>query len=201
MTRQARSRSEHNNTYDRKTVADRRGIFAIRRRVEPVKDDKLTAAMNPLIPEFGGAGRLFVPETLAVTVIGFSRYSKQHIQHGPATKDFVDSVSTVRKAKKILLGKLDVFGSGNDHKLGFHIDSPWIHQEIEAYEKVLNDRGFPLNPCNGDPEKKYLPHLSIGHLYTDEIVGYFKEPETLERISKLTNLVGEYVTLQAYQER
>lgn len=201
MAKQARSRSERKNTFDRKAAADKRGIFAIRRLIDPKESDKLTAAMSPLIPELGGAGRLFIPKTLGVTVVGFSRFSKQHIQTGPATRDFVDTVSSVREAKDILLGKLDVFGSGSEYKLGFHIDSPWMHEEVAGYEKVLEERGYPLTTFGGNLEEKYVPHLSIGNLYSDEIVGHFKVPSTLERLTNLTKLVGEYVALQAYQDR
>lgn len=199
MARQAYSRSERGTTFNRKVVADKRGIVAIRRLIDPSEHDNLTAAITPLIPEFGGAGNLYIPETLGVTVVGFSRYSKHHIQTGPATKDFVDSVPSIRDSNEILIGDPDVFGWGSNYKFGFHIDSPWLEEEIDGYEKALRIRGYPLNRYIGNPDGKYLPHLSIGKLYTDQIVGYLADPNNLQRLANLTGLVGKFVALQAYK--
>lgn len=173
-------------------VAEERGIVAVRRSVSPISYPVFDAVAQVLRPELLGAARLFDPESLGITLVGFSRYDKQHRAKGPRTQKVSDAVASTAGQVAVRLGALQVFGSGSKHKLGFRlIDANGeLEGEVALLEEEFASRGFPLKRDYNATEEGFVPHCSIALLYEDNR-RHFQDPDMLTRLGALvTEHVG-----------
>lgn len=175
-------------------IAKERGIIPIRRRVDSSSWMLFEEAKENLQPELENVGRLFIPESLGVTVVGFSRFSDKHLRNGPATNEFINAVPTFNQPLEVELGSLGIFGSGGKIKLGFHLESTSITTETNCYEQALLKRGYPLKQDKNVREGVQRPHVSVALLYNDQ-VGHFSDELTLRRLNTLARLTGKKVNL------
>lgn len=169
--------------------ANNRGVFAIRRPLEPESYQVIHDVTNSLRGELHNSGRLFDVRSLGVTVIGFSRFDRAHRRQGPPTTEIIASVESSRHKLSARLGKLAVFGSETKGKLGIILNSEDLNQEVENFENEFQKRDFKLIRDPND-HGIYTPHLSICLLYSDHL-NSFKDSRTLHRLNKISNL-GSY---------
>ena len=162
-------------------MANSRGIYAIRRVVSPSSYELFDEIKDELEVEFRGSDRLFTPETLLLTVIGFSRFSKKHKLNGPDTRQIINAVPSLHENITAQIGRLGVFGSGNGMKLAVNVESEELVDEYQACRRAYADRGYPLNErvMRADVFK---PHCSIGYLHAAN-AGHHRE--NLKRYNKM----------------
>lgn len=186
MGRHTGQRGEQASKRNSMEVAEERGIAAIRRNFTADDRQIFEIVAQLLRSELVGAARLFDPESLGVTVVGFSRYSSNHRVKGPRTSDVIRVVAGTGDPVTVRLGALGVFGSGSKHKLGFHLrdESDTLANEVSSLEGEFAGRGFPLKRDYNTTEDGYAPHCSIALLYEDH-VGHFTEPSVLLRLGNL----------------
>lgn len=176
-------------------TAKRREIYAVRRRLD-VPSQKLLGEVfeDGLLSEVSGAGRLFVPETLGVTVVGFSRYTRKYINVGPKTETVVGRSETSGITMTAGLGNLMMVGSlRRPNKLAIELDAPELTEEMKAYVDIFDEIRFPLKPDynnGGEP----IPHLTLGIVYSDNI-GHFSTPSILRRLDSIIGVKGREITL------
>ena len=176
-------------------TAKRREIYAVRRRLD-VPSQKLLGEVfeDGLLSEVSGAGRLFVPETLGVTVVGFSRYTRKYINVGPKTETVVGRSETSGITMTADLGNLMMVGSlRRPNKLAIELDAPKLTEEMKAYVDIFDEIHFPLKPDynnSGEPS----PHLTLGIIYSDNI-GHFSTPSVLRRLDSIIGVKSREITL------
>lgn len=150
----------------RMTRANQRGIFAVRRRLDPVSYSVFEELEQKILPFMGPKDHIYTPKTLGVTVVGFNRYTTRHQKEGPETFGVNRCIPQLRRQIAARIGELGLFGVGENRKLGFRLVSEELESEIEDIENFYLDAGFPLKPDrhNGTREE-YLPHISWGSLF------------------------------------
>ncbi len=171
-------------------VAEMRGVFAARRSIADESLETLKNITDQLTPELdNNVGRLFIPETMGVTVVGFSRFDHHHKLEGPSTESVLDKVPSTSQPLAVSLGRLGMFGSEKKAKLSFGIISDELEAEEEEIARIYYERGFKLRrDPNG--EGFYRPHLSIGIIHSD-FAAHYSDERALERLEVISRL-GEH---------
>ncbi|MEK7152548.1 MAG: hypothetical protein AAB834_01250 [Patescibacteria group bacterium] len=188
-------RRPHQRRPDDKEIAQQRGVYGVYRRIAPGSVPIIGEAIEALAPEVQNAGRLFSPDSVTVTVVGFSRFSPRHIRKGPKTRDVVERVGSLCEEMPAVLGSLAVFGSGNNYKLSFNLDSDRLKLEEYELADTFEDLGGQMLPCNNEAGV-YMPHLSVAKLQTDH-VGFFEDERTLDRLNSIVEAsIGRAILLQ-----
>jgi hypothetical protein len=165
-------------------VAQEGGIVAVRRPIDPTSYSLFATIAEQLSPEFENAARLFTPESLGITVVGFSKFSRQHRLHGPRTADIAAQVATASLPARAKLGTLSVYGSGKKHKLGFSLESAELATEITDFERAFQNANATLKKDHNNPTDVPNLHCSIALLYEDT-ADHFRDEQTLVRLTDL----------------
>lgn len=173
--------------------ANRRGVFAVRRRVAPESQESLQVISDILQPEIRSTGRLFDVRTLGVTVVGFSRFDRRHLGTGPPTSEVVRKVLSTSSALEVGLGKLSIYDTETKAKLGVALISEELEQEVEDLEDGFRRKGFSLRTDPND-DGEYAPHCSMALLYTDNLAHY-QDPRTLRRLDTITGLSADTIQI------
>jgi len=170
-------------------TASFRGVYAIRRSIAEESLPRLDQITQQLTPELdNNVGRLFIPETMGITVVGFSRFDHHHKLEGPSTESVLREVASTRNPLVISLGRLGLFGSEKKTKLSFGVISDELEEEEEEIARIYHERGFRLKrDPNG--EGFYRPHLSIGIIHSD-FAAHYSDPRALERLEAISR-IGE----------
>lgn len=178
--------------------ANERGVFAVRRPIDPQSFDLFDEIEDKLTPRFRGKDRLFTPKTITVTVLGFSRFSEVHKESGPPTSDIVSEVSSFKEPVIVRLGRLGIYGNEED-KLAFELhghnraSGPQLEDEIEMCEKVSESLGFPLVDDYFSTDG-YVPHCSIAGLHRSN-VPHHKKRSIIRSYNRLLDVNGSEVVL------
>lgn len=195
MSRRTRSRENDQRQKPRDQALGREtSVFAIRRLVDPQSYELFANANNEIVGEIGGLGRLFVPETMGVSVVGFSRFSKKYKHEGPDTEEMVRSVDSCNKPLRIRLGAFGIYGSDKKIKLGVEIHSSELYGEVNMLSRNFREKGHPLLRDRNVDRTNFL-HLSIGLLYSP--AEDFRDPRILNRLEETADLLGKQVVLQS----
>ena len=168
-------------------VAAIRGVFAARRSISEESLGILKNITEQLTPELdNNVGRLFIPETRGVTVVGFSRFDHHHKMEGPSTEAVLNQVPSTSQPLVVSLGRLGLFGSDKKTKLSFGIISDELEAEQEEIASIYHERGFKLRrDPNGDGF--YRPHLSIGIIHSD-FAAHYSDERALERLEVVSRM-------------
>jgi hypothetical protein len=166
--------------------AGQRGVVAIRRQIAPESQELLSSIADYLQPELQNVGRLFAPEALGVSIIGFSRYDKRHRGIGPATKDVVSMIESCYRPINVDIGRMAIFGTNRKAKLGVVLESEDLDYEVEVIENEFEKRGFPLRK-DFNSEDGFLGHCSLALLYNDHLTR-FQDPRTLKKLESIAGL-------------
>lgn len=187
-------RRKQNGKSSKAVIAIEKGIFGIRRPIHKNSVELFSIVKEKILDsqEIMGAGRLFVPETLGLTVVGFSRFSRKHRDRGPKTQSVVECIPSCASNVEIELGRIGIFGSKTNPKLGFHIASDKLENEREELSSEYERRRFELRSDPSSGTENNL-HISIVQLYGDR--DYFDDPRILKRFEDITEVVGKIVTL------
>ena len=171
-------------------TASIRGVYAIRRSIAEESLLRLDQIAQQLTPELdNNVGRLFIPETMGVTVVGFYSFDHHHKLEGPSTESVLDKVPSTSQPLAVSLGRLGIFGSEKKAKLSFGIISDELEAEEEEIARIYYERGFKLRrDPNG--EGFYRPHLSIGIIHSD-FAAHYSDERALERLEVISRL-GEH---------
>ncbi len=172
-------------------IAQSRGVQAIRRRVAPSSHELFAEVNEKLEPEILGAGRLFTPETIGVTVIGFSQLTPEAIHKGPTTKNVLKQNREGAASVEVMLGKLGVYGGRQKIKLAFELESQYLHDEHQTIMQMYRDQGYPLRPNMSG----YTPHCSVALLDAGNI-DFFKDERTLARLDRVAGVMGQTIGLE-----
>jgi hypothetical protein len=176
-------------------IAKSRRVFAVRRRLDPVSYPVFESVSEKLekFVTLENDGNLSKIPTLSTTMLGFSRFTSEHINSGPATSEWLPKVESTKKPLQAKLGKLALFGiEGDRRKLAFELSSPDIIDEISNFEDVVKGYGFDLQDAIGDADDKVRPHLSVGFLYRDSATKY--TPQRLQYLDDLLSVQEKKVT-------
>jgi len=176
-------------------IAKERGVYAVRRTLAEGSEEVLAPLYEVLPPYLEGAkGRLFTQETLGVTVVGASRFGKNHFDKGPATAKVLEQVPSVDSFISAKIGSIALFGSGNRiSKLGFCLQSTDLQAENEALRGVYSKLGFPLHVPWYEKEG-FVSHCSVAILYADQI-GRFSNDDILERLDQAIGIRDQEIVL------
>ncbi len=168
-------------------VAAIRGVFAARRSISEESLGILKNITEQLTPELdNNVGRLFIPETMGVTVVGFSRFDHHHKMEGPSTEAVLNQIPSTSQPLVVSLGRLGLFGSDKKTKLSFGIISDELEAEQEEIASIYHERGFKLRrDPNGDGF--YRPHLSIGIIHSD-FAAHYSDERALERLEVVSRM-------------
>jgi hypothetical protein len=180
----------HNNIMERSRLG---GVRAIRR---PVAEESLEVVQNlieVLKPELKNIARLFVPESIHITVVGYSRYSKQYKESGLKTREIADKVPSSKQViDKVLLGRLGVYGGGTSRapKLAAGVVSSVLMDEALEFEEQFQVEGYPLfADYNADNQLgDFDSHLSLASINSDHVRD-FHDPRLPKRLSGIAQLI------------
>jgi hypothetical protein len=178
----------HRNPQKRKPpmsqYARSRGIVAVRRPVAPQSQEVFANIIDDLNPEVRKVARLFEPNTLGVTLIGFSRFTKADVHNAPPVLEVCQKVPSTLQFVSCQLGRFAVFGSGRKHKLGVTLTCQELTDEIHTLEATYARRGISLKHDSNNPNEHANLHCSLALLY-GEFVGQFQDVRTLDRLDGL----------------
>lgn len=188
--RNIKNNNQSTSSVSRQTArqANRRGVYAVRRKVSHESCETIFNIAEVLGPELDNAARLFYAHDLGVTVIGFGRQDKRHKGKGPKTSDVSELVSSSKNSLVAHFGKLSIFGHGKKKKLGLNLSCEELRDEENKYCDEFLKKGFPLRPDYNN-DGIYAPHLSIA-LLNNDYVDHFSDPRVLRRLNRLANLGG-----------
>ncbi len=194
--RQGGSRQFRGKVSASMAIAKTREIFAVRRELDDASQSFFGKIFDrTLLDEVNGMGRLFLPETLSVTVVGFSRYSRKYIERGPKTKEVVAKIPNANSRIEASLGELALFGSIKKPKLAFELVSERLQTEVDDFENQFTTSDFPLKPDYNSDTGKPQMHLSIGLVYSDSL-RYFSEKSVLGNIAGIVGAEGKKIILK-----
>jgi len=184
MKSQKTEKKPHYSPY---VKANLRGIHAVRRKVSASETEPLMYQIAQDIgSELENAARIFMPDNLGVTVVGFSRFNDRLIYRGPTTDSMLEKIPSLKQPIKAKLGSLAIFGSRVKAKLAVSLFSDELQNEVKALEDQYLLSGFPLKRDYND-DGSYLPHCSIALLYNDHL-REIEDPRMLSRLSRLAGL-------------
>ena len=179
--------------------ANRRGIFTVKRRLDEPSNQVIEEIVSAIRPEIVNAARPFYPKSWHVTVIGFSRYSKEYKLNGKPTKLIGESIPTTKDPIEVRLGRLGVFGGGSSKapKLAINISSDKLDEEVERFELAYDAVGSPLLPEYNSETGSFAGHISLALINSDRIYD-LSDPRYLRRLSLIAGLIKgdqKYITL------
>ena len=171
-------------------------IFPIRRPVDESDFEKLGEFTRKILEsrEFEGCGRLFVPQMMALTVVGWTRFTKDQKFKGPKTIEVMDKVESCNEPILVRLGALGIYGSGGRYKLAAEVHSTALHHEIAELEIEYERAGFPLRADRNADRENHL-HLSLGQVYTHTI-DHMRLPTTLSGLNEAAGQLGTIIEFQ-----
>lgn len=173
-------------------VARTRGVYAVRRFVSDSSHKLFESVNKEMLPELENTGRLFTPDSLGVTVVGFSQFTSDIIRKGPNTDSIIAEQNSAQGPLAVEIGRLGIFGSGNKHKLAFRIESPELYREHRELEDLYAEQKYPLAEIPYDDG--FVPHCSIALMF-GEHVEHYRDKRTLARLDTVAGLMGQYVML------
>jgi hypothetical protein len=185
-----------------RAIVRERGITAVRRPLHESSFPVFQAITESLLPELPNAARLFDPESLGVTVIGFSRFDDHHKRHGVATKEIAEKIPSSRDKIEVSLGSLDIYGSHSKHKLGFSIHGDIIEDEVIDFQEEFRRSGTKLRRDPNKPMGELALHICIALMYEDHI-GHFSDPAILSALGNiaLKNISPEPIYLDKISDK
>jgi len=183
VNRYHRKKTQNKKPSMREIVRER-GIIAVRRPLHETTIPIFEEIATNLIPELPNAARLFDPETLGVTIIGFSRFDDHHKRFGASTREIAEKVPSSSKKIEVGLGSLGIYGSHSKHKLGFSIYGDAIEDEVVAFQEEFRDSGTKLRRDANKPMGELAIHICIALMYEDHI-GHFSDPATLSALGNI----------------
>lgn len=145
-------------------IALSRGVEGVRRKLSPRSFPLIKEMFAVLEREIKLPVQLFEPSTLAVTCVGYRRFTRRHKINGPATADIARHIRGVNQPIIARLGGLSLFGACDSYKLGFTLDAKAISSEENAFMKEFLHRKFQLGPQFGTDDGRTNPHMSIAVL-------------------------------------
>jgi len=184
---QEKNRNVIQRANEREVVAARdRGVVAARRYVSDEGQITLQRIADALHPALLNKAHLKSVRRIGVTVIGFSRFDQLHQDLGPPTDEVTECVETSYTPLKVELGRIGVYGTEPNGKLGISLISADLRSEEEAIEAVFGQRGYPLPP---DPYRQsgFDPHVTIAQIHSKELP-FFQDSHTLNRLEILAGL-------------
>ena len=185
-----------------KQLISERGIYAVRRQLHPDSVPFFQGMVDNLQPELDNVARLFDPESIGVTIIGFTRFNDNHKRKGLATSEIAERVATSNSPVEIKLGEMGIYGSGSKHKLGFEVVSSDIEDEIFNFEEAFKKSGTTLRRDVNKPSGVLGIHACIALMYEDHL-GHFNDPAILQRLGSIavTNLEPIPIYLDRISEK
>lgn len=190
--------------------AQRNGIFAIRRKLDPESYGVLDDPLAQLGDIIGGGdrvqGNISITSNLSTTIVGLSRYRPAQIKTGPSTASVVGDSEKLKKSLRrpitAEIGKLGLFAADTGRpKLAFLLHSARLWEEIRLSEQAFDNKGLSLrNIQSGDGKVK--PHCSVGFLFKDYIPKYSADRgRQLERIGQSLGVTGCEITFLPFQSQ
>ena len=181
MVNRIRSKKPQSKKPSMREIVRERGIIAVRRPLHESSYSIFREITNNLMPELPNAARLFDPESIGVTIIGFSRFDDHHKRFGLSTREIAEKVPSSSKKIEVGLGSLGIYGSHSKHKLGFSIHSEVIEDEVVDFQEEFRESGTKLRRDPNKPMGELALHICIALMYEDHI-GHFSDPNTLSAL-------------------
>jgi len=181
MVNKYRRKQSQSKKPSMRTVVQERGITAVRRPIHESSIPIFQEITKNLLPELPNAARIFEPETLGVTIIGFGRFDDQHKRFGKSTKEIAESVPSSADKIEVGLGQLGIYGSHSKHKLGFSIYGEMIEDEVLDFHGAFREAGTKLRRDTNKSYGELGLHICIALMYEDHI-GHFSDPAILSSL-------------------
>lgn len=169
-------------------------LYAVRRPLDKNSYGLFEDVSCRLSTDIDGVGRLFMPSSLAVTLVGYTRFRKPDPRNPIRTIDVINSIESAHHSASVTIGRLGVFGAGSKHKLAFSLKSAELVSEVRAFEHKFEDKGYPLRQDYNAEGDDVSLHCSVA-LINSDFVDYFKTPDVLKRLDSVAGICGKTATL------